>query len=433
MGFLRIGTTYRYARPYSELPNFIDGLPNYFSSVQTPGASTKPLLEAGINALKVVGATDGPRRPAIMISSSPHKAGSEWTPWDDTFDQDSGFVRYFGDNRDPEADPIRSRGNAVLLAQFSLHTSHEAATRANAAPIFLFRRVTVDGRQKGNVMFAGLAVIERAELVTQYDQSRKQTFTNYVFELAVLGLSESQDAINWDWVSARRNPGLSVTASSSLAPISWKQWISGGHSTLPRLRRHVLKNRILPVDDQKPSPDDKKSIDALAAIYKFYDGRKSRFEALASRVTSYIFENSGVVYREGWVTPEGADHGTDFVGRITIGFGFASTRVVLLGQAKCERPDAPTGGVHIARTVSRLRRGWVGAYVTTSYFSERVQREVLEDQYPILMVHGLQLSSVVLELAREAATTNIDHFLVDLDAHYGSMVSARRPEEILYD
>jgi hypothetical protein len=433
MGILRVGATYRYARPYSDVPQFIDGLPNFFFSVQTPGASTKPTLEAGINALRVIDAVDGPRRPAILISSSPHKAGSEWTPWDDTFDQDSGFVRYFGDNRDPEADPNRSRGNAILLAQFSVHTSQDAEIRANATPIFLFRRVTVDGRQKGNVMFAGLAVVERAELVTQYDQARKTTFTNYVFELAVLGLADSQDSINWDWVSARRNTTTPVATSSLLAPSSWKQWVASGHSALPRLRRHVLKGRILPVDEQKPSHDDKKSAEALSNIYGFYDGRKSRFEALASRVTSYIFENSGITYREGWVTPEGADHGTDFVGRITIGAGFASTRVVLLGQAKCEKPDAPTGGVHIARTVARLRRGWVGAYVTTSYFSERVQREVLEDQYPILMVHGLQLSNVVMELVRETAAASVESYLRDLDSQYESMVSARRPEDILHE
>jgi hypothetical protein len=433
MGFLKVGATYRYARPYSEMPAFIDGLPNYFASVQTPGASTKPLLEAGINALRVVDAVDSPRRPAILISSSPHKVGSEWTPWDDAFDQDSGFVRYFGDNRDPGADPSKSRGNALLLAQFAIHRSHDVTIRGCAAPLFLFRRVTVDGRQKGNVMFAGLAVIERAELVTQYDQARKQTFTNFVFELAVLGLSDSLDSVNWDWVSARRNPSQTVGVANALAPTSWKQWIASGHSALPRLRRNVLKSRILPVNDQRPSPENKQSAEALSSIYKFYDGRKSRFEALASRVTSYIFETSGITYREGWVTPEGADHGTDFVGRLTIGGGFASTRVVVLGQAKCEKPDAPTGGVHIARTVARLRRGWVGAYVTTSYFSERVQREVLEDQYPILMVHGLQLSSVVLELARAAALESVDDFLVELDSHYGSMVSARRPEEILYD
>lgn len=187
------------------------------------------------------------------------------------------------------------------------------------------------------------------------------------------------------------------------------------------------------MDEQRPAPSEKKNAEALATVYKFYDGRKSRFEALASRVTSYVLENSGVVYREGWVTPEGADHGTDFVGRLTIGSGFASTRVVLLGQAKCEKPDLPTGGVHIARTVARLRRGWVGAYVTTSYFSERVQREVLEDQYPILMVHGLQLSSVVQELARTQAAESVESFLADLDSTYESMVSARRPEEILFD
>lgn len=215
MGLLKVGETYRYARPYADSPEFIDGLPNYFAAVRTPDAETKPLLEAGINSLRALTAPDGGRRPAILISSSPHKAGSEWTPWDDTFEQDSGFVRYFGDNRDPHLDPSKARGNALLLTQFSIHTSQSAEVRATATPIFLFRRVTVDGRQKGNVMFAGLAVIERARLVTQFDQARRQTFTNHVFELAVLGLSETQDSVNWDWISARRNPTLPVAERTS--------------------------------------------------------------------------------------------------------------------------------------------------------------------------------------------------------------------------
>jgi len=433
MGLLRVGQTYRYSRPYAETPEVIDGLPNFFAAVRTPGAGTKPVLEAGINAMKVIDAVDGTRRPAILISSSPHKVGSEWTPWDDTFEQDVGFVRYFGDNRNPLTDPSSARGNALLLAQFAVHTSLDASVREDSVPIFLFRRVSVAARHKGNVMFAGLGVLERVELVTQFDQARKQTFTNYAFEFAVLGLQDQRDSVDWAWVSARRDPRATRSAAAALAPQAWRQWISAGPSSLARLRRHVLKSRVVPVADQCPGPSDQRLAATLETIYKFYDGRKSRFEALASRVTAFVLERSGAVYREGWVTPEGADHGTDFVGHLTIGSGFAATKVVVLGQAKCERPDSPTGGVHIARTVARLRRGWIGAYVTTSYFSERVQREVLEDQYPILLIHGLELATAVQTLVRETAATSVVDFLSDLDATYEGMVSARRPEEILFD
>jgi hypothetical protein len=55
----------------------------------------------------------------------------------------------------------------------------------------------------------------------------------------------------------------------------------------------------------------------------------------------------------------------------------------------------PTNGLHIARLAARLRRGWVGVYVTTSYFSIPVQREVLSDRYPILFVDGARLAVLV--------------------------------------
>ena len=37
-----------------------------------------------------------------------------------------------------------------------------------------------------------------------------------------------------------------------------------------------------------------------------------------------------------------------------IGTGFGSAKVIVLGQAKCESLDSPTGGNHIARTVAKL-------------------------------------------------------------------------------
>jgi hypothetical protein len=75
--------------------------------------------------------------------------------------------------------------------------------------------------------------------------------------------------------------------------------------------------------------------------------------------------------RSGWITPPSSDGGADFVGRFDVGDGFARARLVVLGQAKCE--TGATGGLHMARTIARLRRGWLVVFVTTSYFSEGVR------------------------------------------------------------
>ena len=58
-------------------------------------------------------------------------------------------------------------------------------------------------------------------------------------------------------------------------------------------------------------------------------------------------------------------------------------------------------GTHIARTVAKLRRGWLGVYVTTSYFSDKVQIEILEDKYPILLINGKILSEEVNEIVHQ--------------------------------
>jgi hypothetical protein len=80
-----------------------------------------------------------------------------------------------------------------------------------------------------------------------------------------------------------------------------------------------------------------------------------------------------------------------------------------------------------------LRRGWIGAYVTTSYFSEPVQREVFEDQYPIVLVHGRDVAQTTVQLAHESGHKDVDAYFSTLDERYESLISHRRPEEILFD
>jgi hypothetical protein len=428
---LRIGTNYRYARPYAPEPVEIDGLPNFFSHVSLHG-ETLPTLERGINPMRFVSAIDGSRRPAILISSSPHKVGSGFTPWQDTFEPDLGTVRYYGDTKSKDSDPNTSPGNAALLEQFRFHTSPRADDRRRAAPLILFRRVTVQGRAKGNVQFAGVAIIERAERITQFNPASEEYFTNYVFEFAVLSLTPENDCLDWGWIDERRNIRATADAILQSAPSAWREWLRFGNDALPRLRRHVSRLSVIPTIDQRPLSGSREE-GVLRRIYDFYSGRKHRFELLASAVAAHVLTRSGAVYREGWITPGSGDHGTDFVGRLTLGSGFASVKLVVLGQAKCESLSAPTGGVHVARTVARLRTGWIGVYVTTSYFSEPVQREILEDQYPIIPIAGKEVAQVALALALEGGQRKLETYLTELDARFDTMLSHRRPEQILFD
>ena len=95
---------------------------------------------------------------------------------------------------------------------------------------------------------------------------------------------------------------------------------------------------------------------------------------MAALVAERILNGTGGSYRTGWVTAAGSDGGVDFVGVLEVGSGFASRKLVVIGQAKCETIGSPTAGLHIARTVARLKRGWIGIYVTTSFFSSRAQQ-----------------------------------------------------------
>ena len=77
----------------------------------------------------------------------------------------------------------------------------------------------------------------------------------------------------------------------------------------------------------------------------------------------------------------------------------------MLGQAKCIKPGSTVAGIDLARTVARLKRGWIGVVVTTGTFSVRAQQEVLADQYPLVLINGLRLAQEVRsEMVRTGLT-----------------------------
>lgn len=442
---LQMGAVYRRAdksvarsqldsRGVEGIESDVDGLPNFYRETYTfdKGRPVLASLDAGINP---IGESGSGRVPAIVLRSSPHMAGSETAPWEDHFAVDRGHVRYFGDRKPGSRKPPEvTRGNHALLSQVDLHQSGARPERLRAAPLIIFRAVPHHGSTKGHVRFMGVGLLERVERVVQ--KRGQASFANYRYDLLVVDLSREDEQLDWQWIRDRRNEGLTDEDALDKAPARWKEWVASGDLVKDRIRREVVRLRTTPTRHQKPEPgSDLERI--LQTIYDFYSvgNRKERFEGLAEVVVGRLITQSGAMYRRGWITPKGSDHGVDFVSRIDLGTGFAQTSLIVLGQAKCEAFSSPTGGNHIARVAARLRQGFIGAYVTTSYFSQKVQREVLEDRYPVMLVNGRQVAETVRQILVEedVAASDPKVLLERIDAEYDDRVVLRDPEEILLD
>jgi hypothetical protein len=421
-----MGRVYRYARGGDAETAEVGGLPNFYFVTHMPGFP-KLLLERGISWPRETEAPGGKRFAAILLSSNRNKHGSVESPWHDEIDPDLGFARYYGDNKTPDKDPAASLGNRLLLSQFELHTSPDPNRRKLAAPLLIFR-----SDRKGYKEFCGVGLITGARRVTQFSEKNGGLFTNYLFDIGILAVTEENESVSVQWLRDRRDPHINLDLANQSAPSTWKTWIQVGTPAIEKLRRRVTRYHVIPKVEQVPSPSSA-SRKVLEDVYKYYDGKKHRFEALASLACESAMKESGATYRRGWLTQSTGDGGLDFVGRVDLGEGFSRTKLVVLGQAKCEKLDQPTGGVHVARTVARLRRGWLGAYVTTSFFSPALQLEIFQDQYPVMLVNGGRLADEVTRMRRAGGFGSTEDFLNYVDSDYDAQVSARHPEEILWD
>ena len=430
MNKLKIGQIFRYPKDKVRDKVEIDGYPNFSFYTDLPKENLVQ-LESGINPIGKVGSKSLERTPAIITRSSPHKIGSLDTPWQDIYNIEKGHIRFFGDNKDV-VDPEKKKGNKALLNQFEIHNSSSIDVRREACPIIFFKSKSIDGKQKGYLEFNGFGIITNAERIVQHNRKTKEDFVNYVFDFAVLEMTLENEYFDWEWINLRRDKNLSIEETLKKAPSSWKKWIRLGNKSIDSLRRNVFKLNVLPTSKQKPE-EGSKELKTLKEIYDFYDNNKLRFENLASNVTGYLIKKSAKNYKAGWITKGSGDSGIDFIGRMDIGTGFGSAKVIVLGQAKCESLNSPTGGNHIARTVAKLKRGWLGVYVTTSYFSDKVQIEILEDKYPILLINGKKLAEVVNEIVFDQGYKNVAEYLKKVDSEYAGLIQYRDPEEILFE
>ena len=70
--------------------------------------------------------------------------------------------------------------------------------------------------------------------------------------------------------------------------------------------------------------------------------------------------------------------------------------------------------------------------MTTSYFSDAVQREIIEDKYPIILINGKRIVEEVSKFLHESEEyQTINEFLDFMLKSYPERLKQREPEEIL--
>jgi hypothetical protein len=186
----------------------------------------------------------------------------------------------------------------------------------------------------------------------------------------------------------------------------------------------------VPSSNQKKM--DKRLEKLLYKIYHYYDDNKYSFEYLAAYVTEKVITLSGSNYKLGWITSKSSDGGIDYIGKISIGKNLSSVNIVVLGQAKCLAPTSTVAAIDLARTVARLQRGWIGSFVTSGIFSNKAQKEVYNDKYPLMLINGKLVAETVAQSMHIEKISSVSKFLAQIDSIYTEKVMNRRAEEIVY-
>lgn len=422
---LRIGDIFRLSNDYStDTQEFIDNTKNFIYYTKSKNLDSTFRFERGIHKAKNIKAVDGDRDPIIIISSSPHKAGTENTPWKDRYDPDNGIVKYYGDCKSNNINPSTASGNKILMDEWKKHSSNDIKEREKAVPIVFFERI-----KKGYLQFHGFGVIEKVSLITQ--KADNNEFTNFEFEFCILDLSNENNQLDWEWISDRCNNRLSIQETNKNAPLSWKYWVKNGNDNIEKVRRHVLKSRIIKEKDQKAnngSFEDK----IIRIIEEHYKNKKLQFELFALQITQFFFMENNTKYLEGYITKGSGDKGIDFITRIDIGQDLAGIKMVVIGQAKCQ--NETINSKDIARTIAKLKRNYVGVFVTNSTFSQQTQEEILEDQYPLIMINGSKIAQLTNKYILDSSKdlNKLEEYLNNLDEQYNNYKSNIRPDDIIY-
>lgn len=353
--------------------------------------------------------TGGFRVPTRGDKSIPylglHLTGGE-PAWPDMFDNNTGILTYYGDNREGGKDVEKTSigGNKIMREMFDALASGGGALK-KIPPIFVFQN-TGESR---DVRFIGLAVPgikgchEDVYFRTVWRTKNKIRFPNYVGNFSILDLGN--ECIKREWIEGLFNNDAD---SEKYMPKAWRSFLNKGLDG--------IKVLAAPPADPWPGveaqlPDDKDGKAILKAIQtRFGEKDYVGFEKLSAILMLLMDSN----YRNVYLTRPKKDGGRDAVAEYVIKTPGDELLVECAMEAKCYDPNSNRGvGVReTSRLISRIRNRQFGILITTSHINKQAYKEVKEDGHPILFVTGKDIVALLRE-KENVTPDNIEQWLSD--------------------
>lgn len=307
--------------------------------------------------------------------------------WPDSLDPETGVFTYFGDNKKPGRDLHETprRGNQILRQIFTAAKS-TPEDRAKIPPIFVFQSIGVwrDMKLLGVAVPGTRAEDSEGPLVAVWRTKAHQRFQNYRAKFTILDIP----VVTRQWID---DISLGSHCSDS-APAAWKAWIrTGAINALssPLAKRHRTKVEQL--------PRDKHSRAVLTAISAHFREQPFGFEKFAADLLHLTMPNILSID----VTRPHRDGGRDAIGKLRVGTGPSSILIDFAMEAKCYSEDNGVGVRDLSRLISRLRHRQFGVLVTTSYLNLQAYKEVIEDEHPIIIIAGADITEALLRSGRQ--------------------------------
>lgn len=380
-GYLR-----QHAIPFSELRQSDLKLDAVYMGGEAPNLKAEPLSK-----LLPIGNQGGfryitrgsPKRVVLcaLISSTSEP------DWPDSLDIERGIFTYYGDNRAAGGGDMHNTkigGNRILRDSFNaLHLQQR-----NQIPVFL---VFTKQGLKRNYMFRGLAVPGANGLGANEDlvalwknDPAGRRFQNYRARFSIL----AEESISRKWIEE-----IDSTASTTgeHAPQSWRDFVQTGRI---KTLQSVPTLRVRSRQEQLPASDlERDVLNTIVDHYKAHPRGEYAFELCAVELCKLA--DPRIVNLE--LTPPMRDGGRDAIGYYRLGTEFSYIKVEFAMEAKCYPASTGNGVKMTSRLISRLRHRQFGYFVTTSYVSDQAYQELVDDNHPIVIFSGRDISRILID------------------------------------
>ena len=290
---------------------------------------------------------------------------------------------YYGDNRKPGSsiDSTLVGGNRLLQ---EIYQKLHSQLRHLIQPLLCFEVVKL--RNKSYMKFLGLAIPGAQglssvnDLVAIWKIKGPERFQNYRSIFTIL----NEATISKAWLEDLVN-GISPIDSIH-CPESWAYWVSTGI-----YKALECKSEIHPRTKKAQIPGSVHETEVLKYIFENLNDRE--FEYAAAEIVRLL----DPAFKELYVTRGTKDGGRDVIGQYYLGHSGHQIRLSAYIEAKRWKLDSSIGVKPMMRLISRLKHRDIGVFVTTSFFDQQIQKELIEDGHPVMLISGGDVAKLLVK------------------------------------